>query len=148
MRPKPFVKARTEPMFGSPDDRETRGPEDGTPPDLGIFLDQVSNDAKGWVTAQKEYTLLLVSERFGRMSGSLVGMILLMMFLAGALFMCTAALALYLGHVLHSLPLGFVCVGGLYLVLAGLFHLFGRRKIQDLVTLTVINSSRDEDPIP
>ncbi|MEZ4739411.1 MAG: phage holin family protein [Flavobacteriales bacterium] len=135
-------------MFGSPDDRKDRGPEDGAPQDLGVFLDQVTNDAKGWVQAQKEYTILIASERFGRMSGSLVGMIVLMVFLAGALFMCTAALALYLGQVLGSIPLGFVCVGGLYLLLAGLFHLFGRRKIQDLVTLTIINSSRDEDPIP
>jgi hypothetical protein len=124
-----------------------QGPEDTTPPDLGVFLDHLSQDAKGWVEAQKEYTLLIVSERFGRMSASLLVVFLLALFLSTAVLMSTIALGLYLGELWNSMPLGFLCISGGYLLLALLFVLFGKQPIKDMITLNIINASRDEDTV-
>jgi hypothetical protein len=133
--------------MNDPHNVDRQGPEDRTPPDLGVFLDHVTEDAKGWLEAQKEYTLLIVSERFGRMSASLAVVLLMALLVAGALLMSSIALGLYLGEQWNSMPLGFLCVAGLYLVLAVLFFLFGRRAVKDMITLNIINASRDEDTV-
>lgn len=122
--------------------------KDGAPPELGAFVDDVAQDVKGWVEAQKEYTLLVVSERVGRLSGSLMLTALIALLLAGALLMCAVALGAYLGELLHSVPLGFLCAGGGYLLIALCVAVFGQRWIKDRITLAIINASRDEDPLP
>ncbi|MCB0770961.1 MAG: hypothetical protein KDC00_11230 [Flavobacteriales bacterium] len=128
-------------------DASRPGPGDRTPPDLGVFLDHVTDDAKGWFEAQKEYTLLIVSERFGRMSAALAVVLLMGLLVAGAVLLGSLALGLYLGDLWNSLPLGILCVAGAYLILAMLFFIFGRRPIKDMIILHIINASRDEDSI-
>ena len=121
---------------------------DGNPiPDIGIFLDAVVGDAKEWVEGQKEHTTLELSERLGRMAGTLMVLIVTALLLAGVLLMGTVSLAIWAGGIFGSTALGFLLVSGIYLVLFLLFMAFGRKDMRDQIMLYLINATRDEDPV-
>ncbi|HQW06848.1 MAG: hypothetical protein IPH05_05150 [Flavobacteriales bacterium] len=134
-------------MARTPDNHGSKDFENGDPADIGVFLDHVSEDAKGWLQAQREYTLLIVGERLGRMAASLVVVILLVLLSTGVLVMCGIALGLYLGEHWGNWPLGFLGVAGFYVLVGLLFYVFGQKPIKNLVTLTMINASRNEDEV-
>lgn len=123
-----------------------RPPDGSTPgPDIGSYLDDLTGDARAWYEAQKAYTKLEVSERIGKLSGMLAFGIVMGMLAATVLVMWFVALAIWLGHLLGHMALGFLVSGGIFLVCAGIFYLLWRNGLKDKVTLAVINAMYDED---
>ncbi len=123
--------------------RYTRPEEDA--PDIGLYMQAVSDDAKTWFEAQKAVTKLEVSERIGKLSATmmlgavigLVGITVLMLWFV--------ALALWLGQLMASNALGFLLAGGIFLVLGIAFFLIWRSVLRDKVTLAVINAMHDDE---
>lgn len=113
----------------------------------GVFVGSVIADAKGWVEAQKKYTGLVVSERLGQLTGALLTDIVLAALFGSALLMCSLALGLYLGELLGSTALGLLLLGVAYLLAALIFLGYGKGRMRDRVTLYIINTLRDEDPL-
>ncbi len=114
-------------------------------PDLGLFMDAVVEDGKGWLDAQKQYAVLTGSEKLGRLSGTLLVAVVSALFIAAVLAMCSIALAIWLGRVIGDLALGFLAVSGLYLVFTIVFYLIWRHMLRDRITLAIVNAAYEKD---
>ncbi len=114
-------------------------------PDLGLFMDAVVEDGKGWLEAQKQYATLAGSEKLGKLSGTLLVAVVSALFIAAVLVMCSIALAIWLGRVIGDLALGFLAVGGIYLVLTITFYLIWRHMLRDRITLSIVNAAYERD---
>jgi hypothetical protein len=123
--------------------RYTKPDKDG--PDMGLYLQAVSDDAKAWFEAQKAVTKLEASEQLARLSAKLMFVAVVGLIVVAALMLWFVALALWLGQLLHSNTLGFLVAGGIFLVLGGLFFLLWRSVLRDKVTLAVINALHAND---
>jgi len=123
--------------------RFTRPGEDN--PDLGLFMEAVVEDGKGWLEAQKNYATLAGSEKLGKLSGTLLVAVVSALFIAAVLVMCSMALAIWLGRVIGDLALGFLAVGGIYLVLTIVFYLIWRHMLRDRITLSIVNAAYERD---
>lgn len=123
--------------------RFIRADEDN--PDLGLFMDAVVEDGKGWIDAQKAYGILLGSEKLGKLSGTLLVAVVSAMFIGAVLLMSSVALAIWLGQLLHNMALGFLAVAGIYLLLTVVFYLIWRHMLRDRITLSIINAAYEKD---
>lgn len=114
-------------------------------PDLGMFMDAVVEDGKGWMEAQKAYGILVGSEKLGRLSGTLLVAVVSALFIAAVLVMSSVALAIWLGRLMGDLALGFLTVAGIYLLLTVVFYLIWRHMLRDRITLSIINAAYEKD---
>ena len=123
--------------------RYVRPDEDG--PDVGLYMQAVTDDAKAWFEAQKAVTVLEVSEKVGKLSSMFLLVVVLGLVTTTALDLWVTALAIWLGDLLGNMALGFLAAGGLFLLLGALFYLVWRSVLRDKVTLVVINAMHDGD---
>ena len=123
--------------------RYVRPDEDG--PDVGLYMQAVTDDAKAWFEAQKAVTVLEVSEKVGKLSSMFLLVVVLGLVTTTALVLWFTALAIWLGDLLGNMALGFLAAGGLFLLLGALFYLVWRSVLRDKVTLVVINAMHDGD---
>ncbi len=123
--------------------RYVRPDEDG--PDIGLYMQAVTDDAKAWFEAQKAVTVLEVSEKVGKLSSMLLLVVVLGLVITTALVLWFIALAIWLGDLLGNTALGFLAAGGSFLLLGALFYLVWRSVLRDKVTLVVINAMHDGD---
>lgn len=95
-------------------------PPDPTPAtDFSDFMNGLVVDAKGYILAEKEHLTLQATGKAAFLLSKVVRHTAVMVMLAATLLFLNLALALYLGELLGSLPLGFVIVAGSYLLLLG-----------------------------
>ncbi len=113
--------------------------------DFSTFLSGSANDVKGYVGAQKRYLELHFSERAGILLSRLIANVVLSVAVGFALLFLNLALALYLGEMLGSAPLGFVLVAALYLLLLVIFRLWWTNGGRDRFVLDRINDLTDND---
>jgi hypothetical protein len=123
--------------------RYVRPDEDG--PDIGLYMQAVTDDAKAWFEAQKAVTVLEVGEKVGKLSSMLLLVLVLGLITATALVLWFIALAIWLGDVLGDTAVGFLVAGGLFLLLGAVFYFVWRGLLRDKVTLAVINAMHDAD---
>lgn len=121
--------------------------QEGGELDFSTFLAGAANDLKGYVDAQKRYLQLSWSERLGLLMGRLVANVAVIAAIGLALLFLNIALALYLGELLESLPLGFVLVAAGYLLLLGVFHLWWTSGARERFTLDRINDLIDNSDV-
>ncbi|MBL0127637.1 MAG: phage holin family protein [Flavobacteriales bacterium] len=117
----------------------TTGPE-RTPADLGDLLTTVSGDARGWLHAQRDLTLLIVSEKAAQAGRAAIGGFVGFVILGAALTMLSVAGAFAWGHALGSVAHGFLYVGLIDLGVLLLFMIWWRTSLGDRITLSIINS--------
>lgn len=115
--------------------------------DFSTFLSGSASDVKGYVAAQKRYLELHFSERAGVLLSRLLANVVLCVALGFALLFLNVALALYLGELLGSAPLGFVLVAALYLLLLGVFRLWWTNGGRDGFVLDRINDFTDTEDV-
>ena len=118
-------------------------PHDHT--DLELYLDSAIREAKALVAAEKKAVLLLAYEKIGKAAGSTLVWVIAGTAVLLCLLFASAALAIYLGVLLNSPALGFLLVGGLYLLIFLIVHFLLRRGLRDSTMLSVINSFYDEN---
>lgn len=124
-----------------PEERYTRYTgADGEGPDLGRYIEVVSEDAKAWFEAQKELMMLETSLRIGQASSKALLYVVMGLITSTVLVFWFIALALWLGQVVGDQALGFLAAGGVFLLLGGLFYLVWRTVLKDRVALAVINA--------
>lgn len=114
-------------------------------PDLGVFMDAVVEDGKGWLEAQKNYGILFGSEKLGKLSGTLLVAVVSALFIGAVLVMSSVALAMWLGRIMGDLALGFLAVAGIYLLLTVIFYFIWRHILRDRITLAIINAAYEKD---
>jgi hypothetical protein len=118
---------------------------DGDGPELGLLVESLIEDAKGYFEAQRDLAGLQASEKAGRAVAVLVLALVVAVLLGGVLVMLSVALALWLGALLGDLALGFVATGGIHLLLTGLFWLLWRTALREKITLAIINAAHGTD---
>ena len=125
------------------DTRSTRPDEDG--PDIRGYVKAVGDDAKAWFEAQRTLTKLEVGEYLGVLSAKALLVVVVMLVVATALVLWFVALAIWLGELLASAPLGFLLAGAIFLLMGVVFYLLWRTVLRDKVTLAVINAIHAKD---
>lgn len=123
--------------------RYTQPEEHG--PDIGLYLQSVTADAKAWLEAQKAVTKLEASEQLGKLSAMLTLVAVIGLIVTAALMLWFVALALWFGQLLANNALGFLAAGALFLFLGGIFILVWRSVLRVRVTLAVINAIHAKD---
>ena len=113
--------------------------------DVGDFLEAAVTEGKAYYTAQKEYLTLYSYQKVGKAAGGMFsGLLSAVAFLMFLLF-GSVALAIWLGSLMNSLMLGFLAVGGLYLLSFVIVHFLARDAIRGSFMLNVINSFYDDE---
>jgi hypothetical protein len=123
--------------------RYTRPGGDG--PELGLLVEALVEDAKGYFEAQRDLATLNASEKGGKLVAIMLLVLVVSVLLGGVLVMLSVALALWLATQLGSIALGFLAVGGIHLVLAALFYLLWKGVLREKIIVSVINAAHGND---
>lgn len=125
--------------------QETRTPVDPFEiQDFTEFMDSVVAESKEFIDAQKDYYTLVAAEKAAKGAGSALNTVVALVLLGSVLVFFNIALALWIGEELQSLPLGFVIVGGGYLLAYLIFTLIWRNGFKHRFTLGIINAFYNE----
>ncbi|MBP6391361.1 MAG: hypothetical protein KA175_11150 [Flavobacteriales bacterium] len=116
-----------------------------TQPDLSELLNEVSADAKHFWHAQRDYTILVASEKAAKVGRSMVGGVVALALMCITVLMLSLAAAYRIGELMESIALGFLCVGGAYVVILALFYLLWKTLLGDKVQLGMINALHGND---
>ena len=113
--------------------------------DLGQYFDSLAAEAKTYFATEKEGLTLFVYEKLGKAVGGLIGLVISAISILFFVIFASVALSLYIGTLIESTALGFLIVGGLYLLIFIIVHFIARQAIRDSTMLNVINSFYDEN---
>ncbi|MBX2978932.1 MAG: hypothetical protein KF905_06525 [Flavobacteriales bacterium] len=119
--------------------------EGSNEPELGLLMEAMADDAKGYMDAQRDLVVLAASEKAGRLVAIATMALGVGILLGGVLVMLSVALALWLGALLSSLVLGFLATAGLHLVLAIAFYFLWKHQLREKIILALINAAHDDD---
>lgn len=108
--------------------------------DFSDFMNSMAEDAKAYWHAQRDYYALVASERGAKLGADLIGGTVLCACAGLVLLFLSLGAAIWLGSVVGDIALGFVIVGGFYLLLSLLFLLFWRSRYRDATVLRIVNS--------
>jgi hypothetical protein len=132
----------------TPEDKEryaryTRA--DGEAPELGLLIEALIDDLKGYLEAQQRLVTLQASEKAGRLVAILLLALVVTVLVGGVLVMLSVALALWLGEVFGDIALGFLATGGIHLLLTLLFYLLWKSALRERIILAVVNAVHETD---
>jgi hypothetical protein len=119
--------------------------EPTTRPDFSDVLNEVSADAKNFWFAQRDYTLIVASEKAAKAGRSMAGGMIILALVSLVVLMMSMAAAYVVADRVGSVALGFLIVGCGYIVLMGLFVLLWKTVLGDKVQLNIINAFYDKD---
>lgn len=117
----------------------------GEGPELGLLVEAMVEDAKGYFDTQRDLATLSASEKGGRLVAIMLLVLVVSVLLGGVLVMTSVALALWLGSVFDSIILGFLAMGGIHLLLAGIFVLLWKSVLREKIIVSIINSVHGKD---
>ncbi|MBK9421459.1 MAG: phage holin family protein [Flavobacteriales bacterium] len=112
--------------------------------DIGDFLNSTMAEGKAYFAAQKDYLELQAYEQVGKAAGGMFSGLLSAVTILMFLLFASVALAFWLGTLIGSTALGFLCVGGIYLLTFLIVHFMVRDSIRSSFMLNVINSFYDD----
>lgn len=119
--------------------------ETTTRPDFSDVLNDVSADAKNFWYAQRDYTLIVVSEKAAKAGRSMVGGMIILALVSLVMLMMSMAAGYLVAERVGSVALGFLIVGCGYLVLTGSFLVLWKFVLGEKVQLNIINAFYDKD---
>ncbi|HEY0977828.1 MAG TPA: phage holin family protein [Flavobacteriales bacterium] len=112
--------------------------------DFTEFMDSVVGESKQFIDAQKDYYTLVAAEKAAKGAGSALNSVVALVLLGSVLVFFNIALALWIGELLSSFPLGFLIVGSGYLVIYLIFFLIWKNGFKHRFTLGIINAFYNE----
>ena len=121
------------------------GPDAADHVDMSEFLDSAVSEGNAYFTAQKNYLTLRAQEQIGRAAGNMFSGLLTAM--SGLIFLLftSIALAFWAGSRMGSTALGFLVVGGIYLMTFLIIRFVANGRIRRAFSLNVINSFYDDE---
>ena len=130
---------------GAPDRTSTQIPGEDQELDFSEFMEGLVVDTKAYVRAEADHLTLHAIEKASTLLSMVVRKAVVFVMLGTTLLFLNVALAIYLGDLLGSRPLGFVLVAGTYLLLLGIFQLWWSQRGRERFLLDRINDlSNDE----
>ena len=119
--------------------------ETTTRPDFSDLLNEVGSDANAFWYAQRDYTLLVASEKAAKAGRSMVGGMITLALVSLVVLMLSMAAAYLVADRVGSTALGFCYVGCGYVVVTVLFLLLWKSVLGKKVQLDIINAFHDKD---
>lgn len=119
--------------------------ETTTRPDFSDLLNDVSRDAKAFWNAQRDYTLLVASEKAAKAGRSIVGGMIKLALVSLMVLMLSIAAAYLVADRVGSNAMGFFYVGCGYVVVTLLFFLLWRSMLGKKVQLDILNAFHEKD---
>jgi hypothetical protein len=113
--------------------------------DFSEFMDGLAVDMKGYVLAEKEHLVLQATEKAAVMLSKTLQQATFFSILGAVLLFLSLALALFLGDLLASRPLGFAILGGAYAILLGAYQLWWSQGGRERSILELINDLNSHD---
>lgn len=111
--------------------------------DFTTFLDDAINDVKSLVRSQKDLIVMEAADKAATLSAKLIQSVVMAFAAVFVLLFLNIALAFYLGELLDSTPLGFVCAAALYALFALAFNLYWNSAGRDRFLIERINDFTD-----
>jgi len=108
--------------------------------DIGSWLEELAIEAKAYAESQKDYFLLVASERSARIAGGVLIRLLMVLFVAMIVLLLTIAGALGIGHLLGSAVYGFLVMAGVYTLAAAIIWLAWRNGLRERFIVAVVNT--------
>ena len=103
------------------------------------LLNGVVHDAKSYLLAEKEHLTLQATGLVAVLLSKVVRLTAVLVLLAAMVLFLNIALALYVGELLGSFPLGFVIMAGSYLLMLGSFLVWWSKGGRDRFVIDRIN---------
>jgi hypothetical protein len=126
---------------------ERSSPANGSDPadpftheDIRDLMDSMVDEAKAYWEAQKDYHALVASERAAKLSAGLLSSVVLCVVLASVLAFASLAAAIWIGRWMGDMALGFLLMGGVYLLIGLIFLWLWRSGYRDRFILRTVNS--------
>lgn len=115
------------------------------------YIAQFVEEVKRWFDLRTKYTRLTVVDKIVRVITSLILIMAISVILVLFLFFVSYAAANFLGKVFESIPLGFLCVGCVYLLLLIIVYnarhaLIERPLVRFLMSILAEDLVEDETP--
>lgn len=115
------------------------------------YIAQFVEEVKRWFDLRTKYTRLTVVDKIVRIITSLILIMAISVILVLFLFFVSYAAANFLGKVFESIPLGFLCVGCVYLLLLIIVYnarhaLIERPLVRFLMSILAEDLVEDETP--
>lgn len=119
--------------------------ETTTRPDFSDLLNEVSTDAKAFWYAQRDYTLLVASEKAAKAGRSMVGGMITLALVSVVVLMLSMAAAYLVADRVGSTAMGFLYVGCGYVAVTAVFLVLWKSVLGKKVQLDIINAFHDKD---
>jgi hypothetical protein len=113
--------------------------------DFSGFMSGLVDDTRSYLDAQRQFLVLSASHKAAVLLSKAVHRTALLAGTAAALLFLGVSLALYLGELLGSYPLGFLLTGVLALLLVLLFNMWWSSGGRDRYILARINDMNNDD---
>ena len=113
--------------------------------DFSGFMSGLVDDTRSYLEAQKQLLVLSASYKAAVLLSKAAHRTAILAGLAAAFLFLSVSLALYVGELLGSYPLGFLITGGLVLLLVLLFNLWWTSGGRDRYVLARINDMNHDD---
>jgi len=107
---------------------------ENNPKTIGALFD----DASDYLETRVDLLKMKMIDKASDAASSVVSVIATLVFAIFALILLSIALAVWLGDLIGTMYLGFLIVGGLYVLIAFLFHFFRKAWIKDPIACSLI----------
>lgn len=108
--------------------------------DIGTWLEDLATEAKAYAESQKDYYLLVASERTARITGGVLIRLLMVLFAAMVVLLLTIAGAIGIGHLLGSVAYGFLVMAGAYALVAVILWFAWRNGLRERFIVAIVNT--------
>jgi hypothetical protein len=108
--------------------------------DFSEFMDSMAKEAKGYMTAQKEFYTFVASEKAAKASAGMLNGLVMGLAVASILVFLSLSAAIWIGRLLGDMALGFLSMAGVYLLLGLIFLIIWRSGYRDRYILGMFNS--------
>lgn len=112
--------------------------------DFGTFMKSMVDETKSYLGAQREYYSLLAADRTAKVAGAMVSYVVTAVLVVTVLVFLSVAAALWLGTLLGSIALGFLVMGGFYLLVLLVLLFVWKGGFKHSFTLNILNAMYHE----
>lgn len=106
------------------------------------------DSVKNYIEKRLQLIKLELVGVFANMASGLVSSFIILIFLLFILTMLSFSLAFWISELVDNFSLGFVIVGGIYLVIFILYMLIGKSKIDKIIKNTIVQSALNQEDKP
>lgn len=111
--------------------------------DFGTFMKSMVDETRTYLGAQRDYYALLAADRAAKVAGATVSYVVLAVLAGTVLVFLSIAGALWLGRLTGNMALGFLLMGGFYLLVLLVLLFLWRGGMRERFTLDLINTMHD-----